>query len=391
MSAPSSSSSSTSTSPASGSWEAAAAAPAMVRKHPCPECGANLEWNAQAQALKCPYCGTTVPWSEETREELGRDVVEQDLAEALRNPKSGRGWGTEDRYEVQCQNCRAISVFVNRTVAQRCDFCGSPSIVAHEGQGDAITPQSILPFKISDGQIRDRIRQWYGSRWFAPNRLKSAALTDTLHGVYLPYWTFDAHASADWQAEAGFYYYTTESYRDSNGNVQTRQVRHVRWEPASGSLAHFFDDELVPGTVGVHANLLRQVEPFPTTTDLKPYTPEFVRGWTVERYQIDLGKAAQVNVQDMDEQLRALCARQVPGDTYRNLQMQREYQGRTFKHILVPVWLVGYTYGSRTFQIIANGYTGQIAGERPYSALKITLTVLAMIMVLALLWVMFGQ
>lgn len=62
----------------------------MVRKHPCPECGANLEWNAQAQALKCPYCGTTVPWSEETREELGRDVVEQDLAEALRNPKSGR-------------------------------------------------------------------------------------------------------------------------------------------------------------------------------------------------------------------------------------------------------------------------------------------------------------
>jgi hypothetical protein len=141
----------------------------------------------------------------------------------------------------------------------------------------------------------------------------------------------------------------------------------------------------------VHANLLRQVEPFPTTTDLKPYTPEFVRGWTVERYQIDLGKAAQVNVQDMDEQLRALCARQVPGDTYRNLQVQREYQGRTFKHILVPVWLVGYTYGSKTFQIIANGYTGQIAGERPYSALKITLAVLATIMVLALLWVMFGK
>lgn len=47
--------------------------------------------------------------------------------------------------------------------------------------------------------------------------------------------------------------------------------------------------------------------------------------------------------------------------------------------------------GSRTFQIIANGYTGQIAGERPYSALKITLAVLATIMVLALLWVMFGQ
>ena len=357
----------------------------MVRKHPCPECGANLEWNAKAQALKCPYCGTQVPWSEDTREELGREVAELDLAQALRNPAAGRGWGTEERYEVQCQNCRAISVFLDRKVAQRCDFCGSPSIVAHEERNDAITPQSILPFKISDGQIRDKIRQWYGSRWFAPSKLKSAALTDTLHGVYLPYWTFDAHASARWQADAGFYYYTTETYRDASGNTQTRQVQHVRWEPAAGSLQHFFDDELVPGTVGVHPQLLHQVEPFPTTTDLKPYTPEFVRGWTVERYQVDLSKAAQLNEQDMDAQLRSLCSQQVPGDTQRNLQVRREYSGRTFKHTLVPVWLVGYTYGSKTYQIVANGYTGQIAGERPYSWMKIMFALLAALLLILLI------
>lgn len=357
----------------------------MVGKHPCPECGANLEWNARAQSLKCPYCGTVVPWSEEVREELGQAVVEQDLAEALRNPQNGRGWGPQ-RYEVQCQNCRAISVFVDGRVAQRCDFCGSPSIVAHEERSDAITPQSILPFKVSDGQIRDRIRQWYGSRWFAPNKLKHAALTDTLHGVYLPYWTFDAHVSARWQAEAGYYYYTTETYRDASGNTQTREVRHVRWESASGSLRHFFDDALVPGTVGVHTELLRQVEPFPTTTDLQPYTPEFVRGWTVERYQVDLRKAAQLNEQDMDTEVRALCARQIPGDTYRNLQVQRTYSGRTFKHVLVPVWLVGYTYGSQNYQIVANGYTGAIAGERPYSWVKIALAVMAALIVAVLVW-----
>ena len=359
-----------------------AAPPSMVGKHVCPECGGNLEWNPKAQSLKCPYCGTVVPWSEETQPELGQQVVEQDLAQALKNPASGRGWGTDERYEVQCQNCRAISVFLSKNVAQRCDFCGSPAIVAHEERNDAITPQSILPFKISDGQIRDKIRQWYGSRWFAPNKLKSAALTDTLHGVYLPYWTFDAHADAQWWAEAGYYYYTTETYRDANGNVQSRQVRHVRWESASGSLQHFFDDELVPGTVGVQPQLLRQVEPFPTTTDLKPYSPEFVRGWTVERYQVDLSKAAQLNEQDMDGQLRDLCARQVPGDTQRSLQVQRQYTGRTFKHTLVPVWLVGYTYGSKTYQIVANGYTGQIAGERPYSWVKIALAVLCTLVLL---------
>ncbi len=359
-------------------------AAAMVAKHICPECGGNLEWNAKAQSLKCPYCGTVVPWTEEQNKQLTGDIVEQDLATALANPATGRGWGDERR-EYQCQNCRAISVFVDGRVAARCDFCGSPAIQAHEERNDAITPQSLLPFKISDGQVRDLIRKWYGSRWFAPNKLKNAALTDTLKGVYLPYWTFDAHVQAQWRADAGYYYYTTEQYRDANGNISTRQVRHVRWEPVSGNLQHFFDDELVPGTVGVHPALLRKVEPFPTLSDLKPYSPEFVRGWTVERYQVDLRKAAQINEGDMDEQVQQLCSRQVPGDTQRNLQVQRAYQGRSFKHVLVPVWLVSYTYGAKSYQIVANGYTGQIAGEQPYSWVKIFFAVLAALIVLAIL------
>ena len=184
-----------------------------IGKHPCPECGGNLEWNAAKQALACPYCGTIATWQPaEAASGDGRPVDEQDLDAALRDPANQRGW-SEERREVQCQSCRAISVFVDGRVAQRCDFCGSPAIVAHESLGDAITPQSLLPFKLSEGQVRDRIRAWYGERWFAPNRLKTAALTDTLKGVYLPYWTFDAHASAHWQAEAGHYYTTTEKIK----------------------------------------------------------------------------------------------------------------------------------------------------------------------------------
>ena len=155
--------------------------------------------------------------------------VEQELEAALRDPAAGRGWGDERR-EVQCQNCQAISVFVDGRVAQRCDFCGSPSIIAHEEHQDAITPQSILAFKYSDGQIREAIRKWYGSRWFAPNRLKSAALTDTLHGVYLPYWTFDAHVSAPTGAPTrGHYYYETQS-------VAQRQRRDGDATGAAGPL-----------------------------------------------------------------------------------------------------------------------------------------------------------
>lgn len=392
-----------------------------VGKHPCPECGGDLQWNAAKQALACPYCGTIVPLSE-AAEGVGDGsvgVVEQDLLDALARmqaqdaqppplppadakqsgvlgmlqsmastPQEQRGYGAQPR-EVQCQSCHAISVFVDGKVADRCEFCGSPSIIAHESLGDAITPQSLLPFRISDGQVRDAIRKWYGNRWFAPSRLKTAALTDTLKGMYLPYWTFDANVAARWTAEAGYHYYVTVNYRDSQGKTQTRQEQRTRWEPASGSLQHFFDDELVPGTVGVHPELLQKIGNFPTTSDLKPYSPEFVRGWTVERYQVDLRQAAQQGEAQMQSQTRALCAEQVPGDTHRNLQVQADYRNRTFKHILVPVWLVSYTYGSRSFQVLGNGYTGEIAGERPYSAWKIFFAVLAgVIGLLVLLYVM---
>ena len=348
---------------------------ATLGKRPCPECGGDLQWNAGSQSLQCPYCGTRVAWTDAAADTPGA-IAELDLEQTLASTgDEQRGYGGAKR-EVQCQSCQAISVFVDGKVASRCDFCGSPAVVPHESLRDAITPRSLLPFTVSDGQVRDTIRNWYGSRWFAPNRLKSAALTDTLHGVYLPYWTFDAHVDATWTAEAGHHHYTTQSYTQ-NGQTRTRQVQHTRWEAAAGALAHFFDDALIAGSRGVHAPLREQIEPFPTTTGLKAYAPEFVRGWTVERYQIDLRQASTLNMEVMQADLRALCAQQVPGDTHRNLQVDATYRSRTFKHVLVPVWLLSYTYGSRNFQVVVNGTTGAIAGERPYSWIKVTLAVIA--------------
>ena len=349
-----------------------------LRKHPCPECGGDAEWNAAKQALACPFCGTILPWAD-GENAMGAAIVEHDLETALSSvPDDARGLH-EEKKSVRCESCRAISVFDADRAAQRCDFCGSPSIVPAEDLPNLITPESVLPAVIPNTRVRDELREWYRSRWWAPNKLKRAALTDTLHGIYLPYWTFDAHVDADWTAESGYHYYVTEHYTDSNGKSQSRQVRKTRWEDSAGSLSHFFDDDAVPGTVGVHHKLLRQVEPFPTLTDLKPYDPAYIRGWTVERYQVDLRQASETSRMQMDAVIERLCEREVPGDTHRNLQVSSLYQGRTFKHVLVPVWLATYTYGSKSFQVVVNGHTGKMAGEHPLSWVKITLAVLAVI------------
>lgn len=87
----------------------------------------------------------------------------------------------------------------------------------------------------------------------------------------------------------------------------------------------------------------------------------------------------------MDRKLQQLCAMQVPGDTHRNLQVRPDYSGETFKHILVPVWLLVYDYGAKSFQVAVNGYTGKIAGEYPKSIWKILLLAMLAIFVIGFL------
>src|SRR4030095_8009148 len=125
-----------------------------------------------------------------------------------------------------------------------------------------------------------------------------------------------------WTAEAGYYYYETETYQeqDAQGNwvTKTRQVQRVRWEPASGYHEQFLDDELVCASRGLPERLLRGVCPFELQA-LAPYNPGFLSGFLAEEYQVDLPPAWEQAKESIQAQLYAACGSEVPGDTHRNL------------------------------------------------------------------------
>lgn len=354
----------------------------------CPLCGGEEVWDPARQTLVCAYCGNALP---ATLNAVTGAIQEHDLATALRNvPDDQRGWDTQT-HTVRCQSCQAITVFPAGVFAQQCAFCGSSALVDYKELRAPIRPESLLPFTITESQVRDAARAWYRSRWFAPNQLKRAALTDRVHGFYLPFWTFDARAHCPWTAEAGYYYYETKTYTDANGKSQSRQVQRVRWEPASGEVDHFFDDKLVAASKGVAADLIKRIEPFPTIYQLKPYAASFLSGWAVEQYQIDLGAAADEAKDAMHAELLEMCRREVPGNTQRGLSIDPEYRDETYKHILLPVWLLTYNYLGAAYQMIINGSTGTVAGRYPKSWIKITLLVAAILIAVAIVWAIAAQ
>jgi hypothetical protein len=67
--------------------------------------------------------------------------------------------------------------------------------------------------------------------------------------------------------------------------------------------------------------------------------------------------------------------------------MQTGYSALTYKHLLLPVWMLAYRFQEESYQVIVNACTGEVQGERPYSWVKITLAVvLGILAALAVYW-----
>jgi hypothetical protein len=192
-------------------------------------------------------------------------------------------------------------------------------------------------------------------------------------GVYVPFWTFDAHVHSDWTAEAGYYYYETEeytSYENGESVTRTRQVQRTRWESAWGRRDDDYDDTLVCASKGLPSELVDKFTSFNTKL-LVPYGPQYLAGWKAESYAIDLQNAHGIGKQKMSTQQEARCARDVPGDTHRGLVVNNHWSRETFKHVLLPIWIAAYRYNEKPYRFLVNGQTGEVTGEAPYSWVKI--------------------
>ena len=53
--------------------------------------------------------------------------------------------------------------------------------------------------------------------------------------------------------------------------------------------------------------------------------------------------------------------------------------------MLLPVWIACYLHAGKTYNILVNGRTGEVAGERPYSVPKIIAAIVAALAIIAVI------
>ncbi|SFS38068.1 hypothetical protein SAMN04488040_0106 [Sulfitobacter marinus] len=352
-------------------FEMPPAPPAPIEEHrfPCDRCGSDLRFDPAEYKLVCDHCGNTErisgKRSYQTIEELDFRAA---MAHALPPTEM------EQTRVTTCPNCAAQVEFDEDKHATECPFCATP-VVVDTGLNRHIKPRGVLPFALTENVAKDAMTNWLGNLWFAPNGLKEYARKGRrMQGIYVPYWTYDADTKSSYTGERGTVYYVTVTVM-RDGKREQRQVPKVRWRSASGRVARFFDDVLVLASKSLPKKFTDALAPWDLSA-LEPYAPEYLAGFRAEAYSITLEDGYAEARQYMDAMIERDVRFDIGGDRQRIHNVQTQVSDVTFKHILLPVWLAAYKYRGKTYRFVVNGRTGNVQGERPYSAIKITFAVI---------------
>lgn len=321
------------------------------RSFPCASCGADLRFDPGRGSLHCAHCDSETPVP---------DV--DDAAAQVENPYVAHlhadtgALVEEEAQSLNCDGCGASVEFHPDEHARICPFCDS-AIVGDVRLQRRIVPQAVLPFSIPRAGAHDAMRDWLTSRWFAPNDIARDAKTDHFHGIYVPFWTYDAQTVTDYVGQRGT-------------RVGSGKNRRTVWRTVRGTVTGPFDDVLVSGSRSVSAEFKDALAPWPLS-ELETYQTEFLAGFRAENHTVGL----QDGFARADVYMKAVIAdwirKDIGGHRQRITSSQTRYDRQTFKHFLAPVWITHYRFEGKTYRLSVNGRTGQVYGHRPFSIVKL--------------------
>ena len=106
-------------------------------------------------------------------------------------------------------------------------------------------------------------------------------------------------------------------------------------------------------------------------------------GWRAEEYAVDLEAGFRAAQGTIEATQADRCGSDVPGDTHRALRVANRLSDVRWKHVLLPIWSLTYDFGGKSYAVLIHGQSGKVAGEAPYSWIKIALLVLGILIVAA--------
>lgn len=333
------------------------AEPQNAFAYQCPNCAADLKFNAQTQSFTCDYC-----MSQFTAAEMKEIAARQ---EAQHADSDADTTSAQDEFAAEtgvyvCEHCGAEVMADDNTAATFCYYCHNPVLLKGRVSGK-YRPSSVLPFQIPREQACTIFQTFCKKHWFLPSDFSSTAQQEKMVGLYVPFWVTDCYVRGEMDAlgrrsrswTSGNYRYTETS--------EFAVTRHadvtLRGIPADG--ASHIDDAL-----------MEAAEPF-DYSKVQPFEMQYLSGFLAEKYDVNMAsvfpRVQKRAVQASDQLLRASMS------GYSSLSVTRSdirVQSTDWKYMLLPVWFLTYKYRDHVYEFAVNGQSGKFVGTPPLDKKK---------------------
>jgi len=340
-----------------------------VVQYKCPNCGANLEFQAATQDFGCKYCDSSFTSAQLAEIYPQKENHRLDVAEP---PKSAEEIKQEEMFAeynalYNCPSCGAAVVTDSNTSATKCVYCNSPVMLTGRLSGE-YKPSKVIPFKITEREASEKLHEYCKKKWFLPSGfLKSVSLSE-MKAIYVPYWIVDCAAGGMITANCkkvrtwtdGSYMYT-----------ETKEYVAVR----DGDMTF----ENIPHDASTRADdvLMESIEPF-NYGDVTDFKMSYLSGYIAEKYDVTKDQAApRVKERAVTGAVDVMKATIVGYSTVTVSQNTVAVLRDKWRHYLLPVWFLTYKYNGVNYYFAVNGQTGKFAGNLPIVWGKVALAIAA--------------
>lgn len=339
----------------------------------CPNCGASLVYDPTKAKLYCAHCKGYVDFDK------SKDVVERDFSEILTMDK----WDeTAVRY-YRCENCGASTVLPRSTLATQCPYCSSP-VVVDETQTGLVRPDTVVPFELNAEQAEQQLTVWAKRKLYAPRDFRIKHKKLSIKGVYTPAWTFDVQTVTSYSGRLGRY--RTRTVR-RNGKTYTET--YTEWFYVEDVVEDFFDDIYVSGNNHISVKDFNNLD-LTNQAKYTVYSDEYLAGYIADNYTVPPEDAYGIAIKKANGIIYNNIMNRHNADVDGGLDIDTKIVSRSFKYVMLPVYVVSCKYRKKTYnQYVSGVYSkrdptkAKISGKAPVSPWKVLITVLAGLGVIA--------
>ena len=330
---------------------------AAIKEYKCPNCGGTVKFDSSTQNMKCPYCDTE--FEIEALEAYQKEVA---IPEKDNYNWDGKGdlqeWGADELNDLtqgSCPSCGAELLGDKNTAAMVCPSCGNTQIMVKQLTG-LLKPDYVIPFKLDKKAATEALKNFYKGKKLLPNSFKSENRINSIQGVYLPFWLFDANANGHIRYKAT----KTKSWSDANYNyTKTDYYSIIR----DGSIA--FEKVPVDGSEKMDDSYMDAIEPF-NYADMKDFQTAFLSGYIAEKYDVDADNSRERAGQRIKTTLETEFAKSVSG--YSSVAKESsavDIEGGKVSYSLFPAWILNTKYKNENYMFLMNGQSGRLVGKLP--------------------------